>query len=64
MKEKGLKIKAGYDLDGSCKYAYEVNNSVTFHYQDIKSDIKSVGADGYAAFSFEEDKNRKEHYHI
>lgn len=37
MKRKGLQIKAGYDLDGSCKYAYEVNNSATFYYQDIKS---------------------------
>ena len=37
MKSKGFQIKAGYDLDGSCKYAYEVNNSAVFHYQDIKS---------------------------
>lgn len=37
MKSKGFQIKAGYDLDGSCKYAYEVNNSAAFHYQDIKS---------------------------
>lgn len=37
MKSKGFKIKAGYDLDSSCKYAYEINNSATFHYQDIKS---------------------------
>lgn len=36
MKSKGLQIKAGYDLDGSCKYAYETNNSATFHYQNIK----------------------------
>lgn len=37
MKSKGFQIKAGYDLDGSCKFAYEINNSATFHYQDIKS---------------------------
>ena len=37
MKTRGLKIKAGYDLDGSCKYAYETNNSAPFHHQDIRS---------------------------
>lgn len=37
MKSKGFKIKAGYDIDGSCKYAYEINNSAVFHYKDIKS---------------------------
>ena len=37
MKTRGLKIKAGYDLDGSCKYAYETNNSAPFHHRDIRS---------------------------
>lgn len=37
MKKKGLRVKAGYDIDSSCKYAYEANNSATFYYQDIKS---------------------------
>lgn len=36
MKCKGLKVKAGYDLDNSCKYAYEINTGATFHYKDIK----------------------------
>lgn len=37
MKCKGFKIKAGYDLDGSCKYAYEANTEATFNYRDIKT---------------------------
>lgn len=32
MKSKGLQIKVGYDLHGSCKYAYKTNNSATFLY--------------------------------
>ena len=36
MKCKGLKVKAGYDLDNSCRYAYETNTEATFHYKDIK----------------------------
>lgn len=36
MKSKGLHIKAGYDLDGSCRYAYETNNLATFYYQNVK----------------------------
>lgn len=37
MKTKGFQIKAGYDLDDSCKYAYEANNSAVFFHKDIKS---------------------------
>lgn len=37
MKCKGFNIKAGYDLDESCKYAYEFNNDAIFNYQDIKT---------------------------
>ena len=37
MKCKGFKIKAGYDLDGSCKYAYEANTEAIFNYKDIKT---------------------------
>lgn len=36
MKCKGLSIKAGYDLDNSCKYAYETNTNAIFNYKDIK----------------------------
>ena len=37
MKTAGLKILAGYDLDRTCKYAYETNNNAVFYYQDIKT---------------------------
>lgn len=37
LKSKGFKIIAGYDLDGTCKYAYEHNNNATFLLEDIKS---------------------------
>lgn len=37
LKSKGFKILAGYDLDGTCKYAYEHNNNATFLHKDIKS---------------------------
>ena len=28
MKSKGFKILEGFDLDATCKYAYETNNEV------------------------------------
>lgn len=37
LKSKGFNILAGYDLDGTCKYAYEHNNGAVFSYRDIKS---------------------------
>lgn len=37
LKSKGFDILAGYDLDGTCKYAYEHNNDAVFSYQDIKT---------------------------
>lgn len=36
LKEKGLNIIAGYDIDHTCRYAYEVNNNSKFIYKDIK----------------------------
>ena len=36
MKSKGLTVKAGYDLDGSCQFAYETNNKALFIHKDIK----------------------------
>lgn len=36
MKNSGLKILAGYDIDRTCKYAYETNNEAIFHHKDIK----------------------------
>lgn len=36
MKSKGFKVKAGYDIDASCQYAYEANNHAKFLSKDIK----------------------------
>ena len=36
MRSKGLEILAGYDIDSSCKYAYETNNKAKFICKDIK----------------------------
>ena len=35
MKIAGLKILAGFDLDSTCKYAYETNTKGTFIHKDI-----------------------------
>ncbi len=37
MKSKGFDILAGYDLDSTCRYAYETNNEAKFIYKDIKT---------------------------
>ena len=37
MKSKGFNILAGYDLDSTCRYAYETNNDAKFIYKDIKT---------------------------
>lgn len=37
MKSKGFNILAGYDLDASCRFAYETNNEAKFIYKDIKT---------------------------
>lgn len=36
MKSSGFKILAGFDLDWTCKYAYETNNEASFIYKNIK----------------------------
>nr|WP_199220989.1 MULTISPECIES: DNA cytosine methyltransferase [unclassified Fibrobacter] len=36
LKSQGLKIKAGYDLDYTCEYAYHHNNDAEFRYEDIR----------------------------
>ena len=36
MKSKGFKILAGFDLDATCKYAYETNNEAKFIFKDIR----------------------------
>ena len=37
MKSKGLKIRAGFDLDRTCLYAYETNNGAKFIFKDIRT---------------------------
>lgn len=37
MKSAGLDIRAGYDLDWTCQYAYEANTGGKFFYKDVKS---------------------------
>lgn len=37
MHKKGFDIIAGFDLDDTCKYAYEVNNNSTFYNQDVNT---------------------------
>ena len=32
-----FKIKAGYDIDANCKYAFETNNDAHFHERDVSS---------------------------
>lgn len=41
MKSKGLKILAGFDIDQTCKYAYQQNNNAIF----ISCDIRTINAD-------------------
>ncbi len=36
MKSRGFKILAGFDLDWTCQYAYEMNNEAKFNYKDIR----------------------------
>jgi DNA (cytosine-5)-methyltransferase 1 len=40
MKSKGFKIKAGFDLDWTCLYAYETNNEAKFIFKDIRTVLK------------------------
>lgn len=37
MKSRGFHILAGYDLDWTCQYAYEINNESNFIYKDIRN---------------------------
>ena len=36
MKSRGLHILSGYDIDSTCRFAYETNNAAKFHYKDIR----------------------------
>lgn len=41
LKSRGLKVLAGYDLDETCRYAYEKNIGAHFFYKNVK-DIKGI----------------------
>jgi len=49
LKEAGIKVKAGFDFDNSCKYAFETNCEASFIHQDVvilkKEDITSYFED-------------------
>lgn len=40
MKSRGFHILAGFDLDWTCQYAYEINNEAKFYYKDIRTVTK------------------------
>lgn len=37
LKNRGIHVIAGYDLDDSCQYAFEANNEAIFYHKDIKA---------------------------
>lgn len=49
LKSQGLTIKGGFDLDSTCKYAYEHNIGAPFFHKDIKTvtgeEIRSLYSD-------------------
>ena len=47
MYKEGLDIIAGFDIDDTCKYAYEKNNKSTFYNQDIKTVTKETKYNPY-----------------
>lgn len=50
MKTVGFHIKGGFDIDPTCKFAYEYNNGAPFFFKDIKEvkrkDIRPLYSDG------------------
>ena len=36
LERSGIEVVAGFDIDGSCKYAYEKNNSARFFERDVR----------------------------
>lgn len=51
MKSKGLKIKAGFDLDKTCQYAYETNNEAKFIFKDIRT-VRKEDIMPFVSFQF------------
>lgn len=46
LKKAGIKVRAGVDLDKSCRYAYETNNKAKFIGEDITK-IKGADIEGF-----------------
>lgn len=46
LQKSGIKVNAGLDVDGSCRYAYEKNCQATFIEADIR-DISYADISGY-----------------
>jgi DNA (cytosine-5)-methyltransferase 1 len=42
----GLKVVAGFDIDSSCKYAYEFNNDAVF----IEADVSQISSEKIAQY--------------
>lgn len=50
MYKEGLDIIAGFDVDDTCKYAYEKNNKSNFYNQDIKTVTKEQISDLFKGY--------------
>ncbi len=50
MYKEGFDIIAGFDIDDTCKYAYEKNNKSTFYKQDIKTVTKEQIGDLFKGY--------------
>ncbi len=46
LSDSGIEVVAGYDLDATCKYAYEANNNAKF----IQKDIKEMTGEDFAQY--------------
>jgi DNA (cytosine-5-)-methyltransferase len=51
MKSKGFRVLKGFDLDETCKYAYEVNNGAEFVHKDIRQVTKEDIAPLYSKYA-------------
>lgn len=53
LRAAGVNVRAGYDIEVQCKYAYEFNNKAAF----VAKDVKSLAKDELDAW-YPKDKNR------
>lgn len=49
---EGLSVIAGYDIDATCKYAYEYNNKVKFNEANIRDVTKQMINENYSSDAF------------